>query len=119
MRTLLATAAGVIGNSQATIDELAAFAAAEGVASPQAIVAWLGTTPLQQPTTFATPDRPTFLVVGTIEGRKNHLLLLQIWTRLVQQLGERAPRLLVIGQRGWEAEQALDMLHGPRKHRAI
>jgi len=110
MRTVLATAAGVIGNSRATIDELAAFAAAEGVASPPTVAAWLGTTPLPRPANVEAPDRPTFLVVGTIEGRKNHLLLLRIWTSLVQRLGERALRLLVIGQRGWEAEQAIDIL---------
>lgn len=110
MRTVLSTATGVIGNSQATIDELSAFAEAEGIPSPPSLAAWLGTAPLPRPASVQPPERPTFLVVSTIEGRKNHLMLLNVWTRLVQRLGDRAPRLLVIGQRGWEARQALDML---------
>jgi glycosyltransferase involved in cell wall biosynthesis len=37
-------------------------------------------------------------------------MLLQVWRRLVRRLGTNAPRLLVIGQRGWECEQVLDLL---------
>jgi glycosyltransferase involved in cell wall biosynthesis len=65
---------------------------------------------LPQATAKALPERPYFVVLGTIEGRKNHILLLNIWRRLVAQLGEDAPRLLVIGQRGWKAEQACQIL---------
>ena len=49
-------------------------------------------------------------MVGTIEARKNHLMLLQVWQRLVQRFGTNAPRLLIIGQRGWECEQVFDLL---------
>jgi glycosyltransferase involved in cell wall biosynthesis len=52
---------------------------------------------------------PYFVVVGTIEPRKNHLLLLQIWRELAQRLAT-PPRLVVVGARGWGNEQALDML---------
>jgi len=38
------------------------------------------------------------------------LLLLQVWARLVRAHGADAPRLLVIGQRGWESEQVFDLL---------
>jgi glycosyltransferase involved in cell wall biosynthesis len=37
-------------------------------------------------------------------------MLLHVWTRLVQRLGPNAPLLLIVGQRGWECEQALDLL---------
>ncbi len=66
-----------------------------------------------------TPDRPTFLVCGTIESRKNHLLLFQIWRLLAERHGAAAPRLVVVGRRGWEAESAIDMLErcpGVRAH---
>jgi glycosyltransferase involved in cell wall biosynthesis len=53
-------------------------------------------------------------VLGTIEPRKNHLLLLNLWTRLAAAT-PAAPRLLVIGARGWENEQVVDMLE--RSHR--
>lgn len=111
MRTALDTGVGIIGNSQATLDALAAFAAREGMPTPPLLAAWLGSTPKLPPAEANAPTgRPTFVVLGTIEGRKNHLLLLNIWTQLVARLGDEAPRLLVIGQRGWECEQVLDML---------
>jgi glycosyltransferase involved in cell wall biosynthesis len=110
MRTVLSTATGIIANSQATIDELVKFAGAEELSRPPAIAAWLGTAPLPQPATTNTSDRSTFITLGTIEGRKNHLLLLQVWDQLARRLGAKAPQLLVIGQRGWEAEEAIDRL---------
>ncbi len=55
-------------------------------------------------------DRPYFVYVSTIEARKNHLLLLNLWRRLASDLGERAPLLVLVGQRGWETENVIDML---------
>ncbi|MCQ9155614.1 glycosyltransferase family 4 protein [Acidomonas methanolica] len=55
-------------------------------------------------------DRPYFVCLGTIEPRKNHLLLLNLWRRLVMELGPKAPKLVIIGKRGWENENILDML---------
>jgi glycosyltransferase involved in cell wall biosynthesis len=51
---------------------------------------------------------PYFVSLGTIEPRKNHLLLLHLWRRLVSQPG--APRLVLVGARGWESEQVADLL---------
>ena len=110
MRTILTTAVGVIGNSQATLDELAGFANEEGLPVPPGLAAWLGSDALPKPAESQVPDRPTFVILGTIEGRKNHLMLLGIWSRLIDRLGSAAPRLLVIGQRGWEADAVFDML---------
>jgi glycosyltransferase involved in cell wall biosynthesis len=54
---------------------------------------------------------PYFVAVGTIEPRKNHLLMLNLWRRLVEERGPAAtPKLLLIGRRGWENENVLDML---------
>lgn len=60
----------------------------------------------------ALPDlaRPTFLVCGTIEPRKNHLLLLNLWRDLAGSMGADTPRLVLIGRRGWEIENVADML---------
>ncbi|MET0257904.1 MAG: glycosyltransferase family 1 protein [Methylobacterium sp.] len=54
--------------------------------------------------------RPTFLACGTIEPRKNHLMLLNVWRRLSERLGPGTPRLVIVGRRGWEAESAIAML---------
>ena len=111
MRTVLATAAGVIGNSRATLEELDAFAGSERLPFPPSIAALLGSSSLLG----STPDsggaeRPTFVMLGTIEPRKNHLMILQVWSRLVSRLGKDAPQLLILGQRGWECEQVCDVL---------
>ncbi len=50
------------------------------------------------------PDRPYFVALGTIEPRKDHALLLDIWDgfRAAPPPGH-APALLVLGRRGWAA----------------
>lgn len=55
-------------------------------------------------------DCPFFLMVGTIEARKNHLLMLMVWRNLVEKLGKDCPKLVIVGKRGWEAEQVFDIL---------
>jgi glycosyltransferase involved in cell wall biosynthesis len=67
---------------------------------------------------LANGDHPYFAVLGTIEPRKNHLLLLNLWSRLAATLST-PPRLLVIGARGWENEQVLDMLERSRRLRGV
>lgn len=50
-----------------------------------------------------------FICLGTIEPRKNHLLLLHIWRRMIDERAD-PPKLVIIGKRGWENEQVLDIL---------
>lgn len=76
-------------------------------------VALLGTERLAAGDPGGNPadGRPWFVCIGTIEPRKNHLLLLHLWRHMAETLPEHAvPRLIVIGRRGWENEQVLDML---------
>lgn len=107
--------AGIIGNSGDTIRELAIFAGLQrGRVMPSSLVAPLGigvsADPLDAPGQTTLPARPYFVTVGTIEARKNHLLLLNLWADLARTLGPHCPQLIIIGQRGWESEQAVDML---------
>lgn len=53
---------------------------------------------------------PYFVMLGTIEPRKNHLLALQVWRDFAAQGMTEAPRLLVVGRRGWENEQVFRLL---------
>ncbi len=55
-----------------------------------------------------TAPESFFIVIGTIEPRKNHLLLLNLWRDLVAT--GVAARLVVVGRRGWENEMVVDML---------
>src|SRR5262249_41515194 len=52
---------------------------------------------------------PYFVVLGTIEPRKNHLLLLNVWRQLAER-GGPTPKLVIVGARGWENEQIVDVL---------
>jgi glycosyltransferase involved in cell wall biosynthesis len=73
---------------------------------PKGVVAHLGTEiPLTNPD-FDLPNRPYFVAVGTIEPRKNHALLLDIW----EKLGPDAPQLHVCGQRGWNNDAVFERL---------
>lgn len=107
---MLDSASGIIGNSRATLAELEQFAKARGRQLPATIAALIAghhAPPEYKP---ASPGRPYFLVVGTIEARKNHMLLLHVWRQLVGELGSAAPMLVIAGQRGWEAEPTLAIL---------
>jgi len=100
--------------SHATADALREFAAAEGLANalPPLGVFPLGTklTPAaSEPRTEVAAildraDRPV-LMVGTIEPRKNHALVLDAFERF-WAAGGTAP-LVVIGRRGWQCEATL------------
>ena len=112
VRTLAETADAVIANSHATLKDFEPHLAAGGRHIPS-VVAHLGldhiAAPASQPP--LADKRPYFVCLGTIEPRKNHLLLLHIWRDLAERHGAaNVPRLIVIGRRGWENEQVVDML---------
>lgn len=50
-------------------------------------------------------ERPFVLFVSTIEVRKNHQLLVNIWRKMIKIHGEDAvPTLVFVGKMGWEIE---------------
>ena len=119
MNNALASAAGVIANSQSSLDDLAAHARQCGLQMPPSIVAWISGGQVPTMVEAKSIGRPYFVTVGTIEGRKNHLLLLEVWKRLVADLGQEAPVLAIIGRRGWQAKEAhaiLDQLGSLEGH---
>jgi len=50
---------------------------------------------------------PFVLCVGTIEMRKNHELLYNVWDRLVAKHGDRVPPLVLVGMVGWGVDGLL------------
>lgn len=68
---------------------------------------------VDEPKAAVTPadlGQPYFVVLGTIEPRKNHELLLDIWDRLEPELGSATPLLLIVGRRGWASAALLERL---------
>jgi glycosyltransferase involved in cell wall biosynthesis len=49
---------------------------------------------------------PYFVVIGTIEPRKNHNILLEIWRRLTDRSDFNA-KLVLVGQEGWQTKQTM------------
>lgn len=111
MRMVLRHASAVVANSEDSIAALAHFAREEGLSMPPALCAPLaGTLALPLGDGPRPIDKPYFVTIGTIEGRKNHLLLLRVWRQLIESFGEHTPPLVIIGQRGWCAEEVFRQL---------
>lgn len=107
---------GILCNSEATAADLRRFAARylPGQALPPLAVVPLNGAPPPPPREVALPpeleSRPYVLCTGTIEGRKNHLLLFQAWLTLARRLGGACPLLVCVGRPGWRSEGAMALL---------
>lgn len=133
LATIARHASAVITNSQATRESLLAYWRSIGVQPPpvdalllgvgpaftQPSLAWIaagepGFRNLEKapgsPAAIQATSCPYFLVIGTLEPRKNHALLLDVWERLIADHGPSAPRLLCIGRRGWQNQALFDRL---------
>ncbi len=110
MNHALALGSGLIVNSRSTLEALRAHANRGHLPMPPTVVAPLAPGFTLGSTAPRPLDAKYFVVLGTIEPRKNHLLLLNLWRILVQRLGAAAPHLVVIGRRGWECEETLNLL---------
>jgi glycosyltransferase involved in cell wall biosynthesis len=102
LATVAALADAVIANSAATRDALLAHLGGRQMPTE---IAPLGIdlphVPLALPTEH---PHPYFICVGTIEARKNHHLLLDLWRRLASELGHATPHLRLIGRRGFGSQ---------------
>ena len=57
-------------------------------------------------------DRPCFVAIGTVEPRKGHAILLDVWSALSRTVGPaRLPTLVIAGRRGWAAPDLIGRLH--------
>ncbi len=114
MRTVAELSDVVIVNSHDTGAALQPFLERAG-RTPPVVSAALGvhaTEGQAAPPDAGGGSEPYFVIVSTIEPRKNHLLLFNIWRRLAALATDEAPvpRLHVVGRRGWHDEAMLDVL---------
>jgi glycosyltransferase involved in cell wall biosynthesis len=109
MSNALAHADGIIVNSRNTAERLSSYAA-PGQSLPPIAVAHLGLDALPDVAPLTAESEPYFIIVGTIEPRKNHLLLLHIWRQWARDRRQDIPRLIIAGRRGWENENIIDLL---------
>src|SRR5271166_1921986 len=105
--------AGVIVSSRAVADALLAYLQKRRREPMPILIQPLPVSPVfHEPREYdeQLAARPYFVICGTIEPRKNHLLLLNLWRELARSFGPAAPKLVVAGGRGWENENIVDML---------
>ena len=125
-RTISRCVDAVIVNSQTTADGFRAYLTREfgpEAHRPGIHVALIGVRGLPlssdpSPLPEGPDSVPYFVVLGTIEPKKNHLLLLNLWCRFATTR-VRPPRLHVIGARGWENEQVIDILERSPRVRGL
>jgi glycosyltransferase involved in cell wall biosynthesis len=101
----------------ATGDDVRSFAERHALPLPKIVQLPVGSDLLNATPTIPRPmeaDRHGsryVLTVGTVEIRKNHHLLLDVWEMFVNELGpDEAPRLVVAGRRGWIANETISRL---------
>ena len=110
MLNILRMGHGIVTNSQDTLASLGVFAGRVSQPMPPTVVAPLAPGLAKTVPALRPMKEPYFVVLSTIEPRKNHLMLLHVWRRLREEMGQNAPRLIVVGQRGWECENVIDLL---------
>jgi glycosyltransferase involved in cell wall biosynthesis len=96
----------ILCNSACTRADVIRYMAPRGPV-PETLVAWLG---IEEPAPEPLPDmpnsfdrnKPFFVTLGTIEPRKNHMFLLNLWSEMAAQKAPATiPQLLICGARGW------------------
>ncbi len=106
--------------SQSTERDLKRYCRESGRDAPPSLVTRLGTSfdeffprseaPVPAPRRSDKRARDPFvLFVSTIEGRKNHIFMFDVWRALAQR-GVKLPRLVCVGRFGWRAEAFLTSL---------
>jgi glycosyltransferase involved in cell wall biosynthesis len=55
-------------------------------------------------------DNSFLLCVGTIQPRKNHYVLLQVWRRLLIEYEESCPHLVIVGSIGWNVDNLISYI---------
>ena len=102
--TLFELARGIVVSSETVAERVRAELRRRGRAQPALFVRPLPS-PLQASPGKGEEDAelaavPYFVALGTIEPRKNHLALLNLWRAMVEA-GEQPPKLVLVGGRGW------------------
>jgi glycosyltransferase involved in cell wall biosynthesis len=111
LRRLSKHADTIITNSLYTSHCLEQHAASTNLPLPKVVVSPLGVDRIfLKNRASLEPTTPYFVFTATIEPRKNHIMLLQVWQRLVAKFGVDSPKLVLVGRRGWENENTLDLI---------
>jgi glycosyltransferase involved in cell wall biosynthesis len=113
MENVARHAAGAIVSTETSKNALLNHLATLGRRHLAVLIAPLPISPIfseEEPRDRDLPDEPYFIQCGTLEPRKNHLMILHLWRELVAKHGEAAPKLVLVGARGWKNEDVVELL---------
>jgi glycosyltransferase involved in cell wall biosynthesis len=107
----------VIVNSEATKTSFLSWCENQELRLPECEVAYIGVeesffeSPAEEfsPALETLDQQSYFTYIGTIEPRKNHLFLLQIWRDWILR-GITPPKLVIVGKRGWENQNVFNFI---------
>lgn len=113
---ILTHAQGIVTISDTTKQQLQHYVHKEGLSCPPVFSAPLAPG-LAHGTSVGEPlvATPYFIVLSTIGTRKNHLLLLRVFQKLLARYGQNTPKLVIIGKRSTHCPSTLALLdkNGP------
>lgn len=110
-RAALQQADRIIVSSHHVADDLRRFAGEQGLSAPPLVIAPIAGEAFEAD--FDPAAKPHFLCVGTIEPRKNHALLFDVWRELAAKMGAKTPKLVIVGQEGPMTGNLLAPLRAP------
>lgn len=122
LRVVARRASGVIVTTQAVRDSLQRHFSAVGGPDIPIHVGHLPTNDVFRSgfSPLVEDAKPYFVFCSTIEPRKNHLLALHLWRDLVRDFGADAPKLVLVGSRGWKNDHVVQLLdHCPALRGAV
>ncbi len=90
--------------------DLERFATLHSLKLPPIVIAPLASPLLPKAMPTTTTIKNYFVAIGTLEPRKNHALLIAVWSQLVATLGDAAPHLVILGQPSWACRSASQLL---------
>lgn len=110
MQAIIGHADRIICNSPQTKDDVIRHMP-ELDQPPLTVVAELGLDPVGPEEAVEVPSKPFFITLGTIEPRKNHIFLLDLWAQM-----KNPPELLIVGARGWRNDTVFARLDKKPPH---
>jgi glycosyltransferase involved in cell wall biosynthesis len=113
LRNLVRHGAAAIVSTRVVKDALQDYVERLGRRDLPILVAPLPVAPIflrEEPCDAELGSEPFFVQCGTLEPRKNHLMILHVWRELVARHGSAAPKLVLVGARGWENQNIIAML---------
>jgi glycosyltransferase involved in cell wall biosynthesis len=78
---------------------------------PRTVAVRIGVPDIPVPDVVPPRERGRFLMVGTLEPRKNQATMLKVWTRLMEDGGpDPLPSLHIVGNPGWKGAEIRHMI---------